>query len=141
VHAGLAVITGSEDRQHAYVALTRGTDANLAHVLTVSPARADPAPGPLPSWPVTTRFIPNESAIPPRPPRLPPAGTAPGVLSAVLDHDRQQLSATQTPPGRLSRFPAVKPQRWLAASFEHHCGPHALPGRIFTTSSLPDQEA
>ena len=30
VHTGLAVITGTEDRPHAYVALTRGTDANLA---------------------------------------------------------------------------------------------------------------
>ena len=27
----------------------------------------------------------------------------------------------------LSRFSAVKPQRWVAASFEHHCGPHGLP--------------
>jgi hypothetical protein len=26
----------------------------------------------------------------------------------------------------LSRFSPVKPQRWLAASFEHHCGPHGL---------------
>ena len=34
VHTGLAVITGTEDRQHAYVALTRGTDANLAYVFT-----------------------------------------------------------------------------------------------------------
>ena len=39
---GLAVITGTEDRQHAYVALTRGTDANLAYMFTVSPKRADP---------------------------------------------------------------------------------------------------
>jgi AAA domain/TrwC relaxase len=30
VRAGLAVFTGSEDRQHAYVALTRGTDDNTA---------------------------------------------------------------------------------------------------------------
>jgi hypothetical protein len=30
VHTALAVITGAEDRQHAYVALTRGTDANHA---------------------------------------------------------------------------------------------------------------
>jgi hypothetical protein len=28
----------------------------------------------------------------------------------------------------LSTFSPVKPQRWLAASFEHHCGPHGLPG-------------
>src|SRR5207248_11265854 len=49
VHTGLAVMTGTEDRQHAYVALTRGTDANLAYVFTVSPKTADPAPGPRPA--------------------------------------------------------------------------------------------
>jgi hypothetical protein len=27
----------------------------------------------------------------------------------------------------LTRFSAVKPQRWAVASFEHHCGPHGLP--------------
>jgi hypothetical protein len=26
----------------------------------------------------------------------------------------------------LTRFAAVKPQRWVVASFEHHCGPHGL---------------
>jgi hypothetical protein len=46
VHNGLAVITGTEDRQHAYVALTRGTDVNLAYVFTLSPKRADLVPGP-----------------------------------------------------------------------------------------------
>ena len=49
VHTGLAVITGTEDRQHAYVALTRGTSSNSAYVFTVSPKRADPAPGPRPA--------------------------------------------------------------------------------------------
>ena len=49
VHTGLAVITGTEDRQHAYVALTRGTDTNLAYVFTTSPKRADPVPGPRPA--------------------------------------------------------------------------------------------
>ncbi len=48
VHTGLAVITGTEDRQHAYVALSRGTDVNLAYVFTASPKTADPAPGPAP---------------------------------------------------------------------------------------------
>ena len=46
VTAALAVITGTEDRQHAYVALSRGTDVNLAYVFTQSPKTADPAPGP-----------------------------------------------------------------------------------------------
>jgi hypothetical protein len=27
----------------------------------------------------------------------------------------------------LTRFAPVKPQRWVIASFEHHCGPHGLP--------------
>jgi hypothetical protein len=27
----------------------------------------------------------------------------------------------------LTRFTPVKPQRWVIASFEHHCGPHGLP--------------
>ena len=49
VHTGLAVITGTEDRQHAYVALTRGTDTNMAYVFTLSPKRADPAPVPRPA--------------------------------------------------------------------------------------------
>ena len=26
----------------------------------------------------------------------------------------------------LTRFAPVKPQRWVIASFEHHCGPHGL---------------
>ena len=49
MHTGLAVITGTEDRQHAYVALTRGTDTNMAYVFTVSPKLADPVPGPRPA--------------------------------------------------------------------------------------------
>ena len=50
------MITGTEDRQHAYVALSRGTDINIAYVFTASPKRADPVPGPrpAPSWPAMT---------------------------------------------------------------------------------------
>ena len=98
VHTGLAVITGTEDRQHAYVALTRGTDVNLAFVFTRSPTTADPAPGPRPA-PELARYdkIYAERAHHLAPATEPaPPGTALGVLSAVLDHDGQQLSATQT---------------------------------------------
>ena len=95
--AGLAVITGTEDCRHAYVALTRGTDANLAYVFTVSPKQADPVPGPRPA-PELARYdtINAERAgrsAPATDPALP--GTALGVLSAVLGTDGQQLSATQ----------------------------------------------
>jgi hypothetical protein len=27
----------------------------------------------------------------------------------------------------LTRFAPVRPQRWVIASYEHHCGPHGLP--------------
>jgi conjugative relaxase-like TrwC/TraI family protein len=98
VHTGLAVITGTEDRQHAYVAMTRGTDANLAYVFTTSPKRADPVPGPRPA-PELARYdhIHSERTGEPAlgtPPARP--GEALGVLAAVLDRDGQQHSATQT---------------------------------------------
>jgi hypothetical protein len=98
VHTGLAVITGTEDRQHAYVALTRGTDANLAYVFTASPRLADPAPGPRLA-PELARYdnLSSERAggcaalSPPV-----PADTTLAVLAVVLDNDGQQQSATQT---------------------------------------------
>ena len=96
VTVGLAVIAGTEDRQHAYVALSRGTDTNMAYVFTLSPKFADPAPGPRPA-PELTRYdrITTERAG-----ELADAaaGTrdALAVLSGVLDRDGQQLSASQT---------------------------------------------
>jgi hypothetical protein len=95
VHTGLAVITGTEDRQHAYVALTRGTDVNTAYVFTASPKRADPAPGTR-SAPELARYdrlaaAPGGQPAPASSPR-----EALAVLSGVLDRDGQQHSATQT---------------------------------------------
>ena len=96
VHTGLGVIAGTEDRQHAYVVLSRGTEMNMAYVFTVSPKRADPAPGPRPA-PELARYdrITGEPAAQPA---AAAAGTrdALGVLSGVLDRDGQQLSASQT---------------------------------------------
>ena len=94
VTAGLAVITGTEDRQHAYVALSRGTDVNLAYVFTQSPKTADPVPGPRPA-PELARY--DRRATGPGGPAGPAApGEALAVLAGVLDRDGQQHSATQT---------------------------------------------
>jgi hypothetical protein len=240
VHTGLAVITGTEDRQHA-VALTRGTEVKLAYVFTISPKRADPAPGPRPA-PELARFdkiyteragvpAPGRPACPgghgarrarrrtgprrpaavghPDPPPEPRHADHLAVLHAIWTAEttpaRQQhyhdLLMDALPPGHraepgrqarwlwralyaaelagldptrvlasaiaerdlagardipavldthlravwarawsanyaaleflqdtgLSRFSTVKPQRWVVASFEHHCGPHGLP--------------
>ena len=98
VHTGLAVITGTEDRQHAYVALTRGTTTNTAYVFTATPKRADPAPGPRPA-PELARYdqIHAERAAVPAPLSPPaPPDQALSVLSEVLNRDAQQHSAAQT---------------------------------------------
>jgi hypothetical protein len=95
VTAGLAVITGTEDRQHAYVALSRGTEMNMAYVFTVSPKLADPVPGPRPA-PELARYD-RLTAQHPGQPAATAAGTrdALAVLAGVLDRDGQQLSASQ----------------------------------------------
>ena len=92
VHTGLAVITGTEDRQHAYVALSRGTDANLAYVFTVSPNLADPAPGSRPA-PELARYDRRAAGSGGR--SAATTGEAVAVLAGVLARDGQHRSATQ----------------------------------------------
>ncbi len=92
VHTGLAVIAGIEDRQHAYVALTRGTDTNMAYVFTVSRKLADIVPGPRPA-PELARYDritaqPAAAAAETR--------DALAVLAGVLRRDSQELSASRT---------------------------------------------
>jgi conjugative relaxase-like TrwC/TraI family protein len=98
VHTGLALITGTEDRQHAYVALSRGIHNNLAYVFTVSPKLADPAPGPRPApeIPRYDRISAERNGQPARAARTARTGEALGVLADVLERDGQQLSATET---------------------------------------------
>jgi hypothetical protein len=77
--------------------MTRGTSINLAYVFTVSPKRADPAPGPRPA-PELDRYdqTPTEQAGPPAPATArTPCGEALAVLAAVLERDGQLQSATQ----------------------------------------------
>ena len=49
VHTGIALVTGTEDRQWLYPAMTRGTDVNLAFVFTTPARPADPQPGTRPA--------------------------------------------------------------------------------------------
>jgi len=110
VTAGLAVICGTEDRQHLYVALTRGTTTNMAYVFTRSPKRADPpprAPPPPRNWPATTRTRPNDPALPPRPPRPPsPARRWPCYPPSWTE------TASSPPPPRTATAPWPAPTTW-----------------------------
>jgi AAA domain len=96
VHTGLAVITGTEDRQHAYVALSRGTSTNMAYVFMVSPKLADLVPGPRPA-PELARYD-RIAAGHDGQPAAAAAGSrdALAVLAGVLGRDGQKLSASQT---------------------------------------------
>ncbi len=99
VRAGLALITGTEDRQHAYVALTRGTHGNAAYVCTPLVKIADPKPGarPAPELDRHDRVAAwrdgQSGAAVHRPGH---SEDAVGVLAAVLERDGQDISATQT---------------------------------------------
>jgi hypothetical protein len=102
VHTGIALVTGNEDRQWLYPAMTRGTDANLAFVFTTPPKAADPQPGTR-TAPELDRYerIRRErgGSLPVQPaaglgspdPREPIA-----VLADVLNRDGTALSASET---------------------------------------------
>jgi hypothetical protein len=95
VHTGLAVIAGTEDRQHAYVAMSRGTHTNMAYVFTVSPKLADPAPGPRPA-PELARYDRLTAERAGESVEAAETRDGLGVLSGVLEREGQQLSASQT---------------------------------------------
>jgi hypothetical protein len=102
VHTGIALVTGIEDRQWLYPAMTRGTDTNLAIVFTTPAHPADPALGtrPAPELGRYDRIRHHRDGYRPG-----PAGTAqPGgphrrepvaVLADVLGRDGAELSAAQ----------------------------------------------
>ena len=95
VHTGLAVITGTEDRQHAYVALSRGTDANLAYVFTFPqsptqrPARGRPRNRPLRPPRRRTRSQPDRGRT----------GEALAVLAACWTGTTSSARPPGPPPG------------------------------------------
>ena len=101
VHTGMALITGGENRQWLYPAMTRGTDANLAFVFTIPTQTADPQPGTRPAPELghyerirqeRTGYLPYEltpGSQGDADPREPIA-----VLADVLGRDGAELSAS-----------------------------------------------
>jgi hypothetical protein len=97
VRIGLAVFTGSETRQHAYVALTRGTDNNTAYVFTTPTKLADPAPGARPA-PELARYdrLTTHHGDPSPDPDDPGTATAVSVLAEMISgRDAAAQSASQ----------------------------------------------
>jgi conjugative relaxase-like TrwC/TraI family protein len=102
VHTGIALVTGSEDRQWLYPAMTRGTDTNLAYVFTTPARPADPQPGTRPALELKRydRTRRERQGVPAAQPAPGPGGHEPleplAVLADVLSRDGAELSATQT---------------------------------------------
>ena len=103
VHTGIALVTGTEDRQWLYPALTRGTDANLAFVFTTPARPADPQPGirPAPELARYDRLRRHRAGHPPGPAATAKTGSADprepiAVLADILTRDGAELSATAT---------------------------------------------
>jgi hypothetical protein len=102
VHTSIALVTGTEDRQWLYPAMTRGTDTNLAFVFTTPARPAEPQPGTRPA-PELSRYerIRRERqgfrAAKPEPgPGGPDQREPVAVLADVLSRDAAELSATET---------------------------------------------
>ena len=101
VHTGIALVTGGEDRQWLYPAMTRGTDTNLAYVFTTPARPAAPQPGGRPA-PELDRYerlrreragyLPDEPspASPDRAGQREPIA----VLADILSRDGAELSAS-----------------------------------------------
>ena len=101
VHTGITLVTGGEDRQWLYPAMTRGTDVNLAFVFTTPARPADAQPGTKPA-PELDRYerIRREragylfAAIPRAQPEPARQREAVAVLADVLGRDGAELSAS-----------------------------------------------
>src|SRR5204863_9435416 len=102
VHTGIALVTGTEDRQWLYPAMTRGTDTNLAYVFTIPGRADDPRPGTRAATELGHyELIRHERQGFPAAERTPgPGGPEPrepvAVLADVLSRDGAELSATET---------------------------------------------
>ena len=102
LHTGIALVTGAEDRQWLYPAMTRGTDANLAYVFTTPPTPADPQPGtrPAPGLSRYERIRHERAGLPTGGPAADPGSLDPrepvAVLADVLGRDGAELSASAT---------------------------------------------
>ncbi len=103
VRVGIPVVTGAEDRQWLYVAMTRGSDENVMVVFTQSGRAADPQAGtrPAPELGRHARIERERAALPAAPAQaLADGGPQPreaiAVAADILGHDGSQTSALET---------------------------------------------
>jgi hypothetical protein len=130
VHTGITLVTGNEDRQWLYSALTRGTHNNLMFVSTRPAKVADPAPGTR-AAPELDRYDRRQQERAGYLPAHRPAQGVQGrpdprepiaVLADILDRDGTQHSATDTRQRNLANADhlAALNAIWAAETREAH---------------------
>jgi hypothetical protein len=143
VHTGITLVTGGEDRQWLYAALTRGTDNNQVYVCTTPAKVADPAQGtrPAPELERSERARQVRDGYLPTQPPASPGGPDPrepiAVLADILDRDGTQLSATETRTRNLASADhlAVLGAIWAAETRSAHDTRY----RDLVMAALPEQ--
>ena len=143
VHTGIAMVTGNENRQWLYPAMTRGTDTNMAFVFTTPAKPADPQPGtrPAPELDRYDRIQRERDGLLPAQPV--PGHTSPdprepiAVLADVLQRDGSELSASETKARNLSNADhlGLLNAIWAAETREAQEGRY----RDLVTAALPPQ--
>ncbi len=102
VHTGITLVTGTEDRQWLYSAMTRGTQNNMAFVFTTPARQADPQPGTRPAPELDRYRLAQQKLRGFLPAQLVPGPASPdlreqvAVLADVLARDGSELSASET---------------------------------------------
>jgi hypothetical protein len=102
VHTGITLVTGNEDRQWLYSAMTRGTENNMAFVFTTPANPADPQSGTRPA-PDLDRYEraqrQQQGWLPTQPvprPACPDPRESAAVLADVMARGGSALSASET---------------------------------------------
>ncbi len=97
VDTGLAVITGTEHRQWAYVAMSRAAVRNVAYVFTTSPKTAQPQPGvrPAPELGRSLRIERQREGLEAKQQTTRPQREELAVLADVLERDGGEVSASE----------------------------------------------
>jgi hypothetical protein len=104
VQAGIAVVTGTEDRQWLYVAMTRGAESNTMIVFTQPGTIADPEAGtrPAPELARQARIARDRAGLPAADTAAGPADERPepreaiAVAADALENDGAEMSALET---------------------------------------------
>jgi ATP-dependent exoDNAse (exonuclease V) alpha subunit len=100
VHTAITLVSGNEDSQWLYPAMTRGTQNNLAIVFTTPARPADPQPGtgPHPNSAATTAPSAKDKAIRPHPPAPSQPVRTRGNRSPCWPTCSNEMAASCPPP-------------------------------------------